>query len=72
MKPLNWQEHLAPEIKGFKSRFSGSTDYESGVNDATYALLQQILIDDVHLFEYLSYLRNVLESEKQPVIITKI
>lgn len=34
------QENLIAE---FKSKFSGSTDFLSGVNEATYSLLQAIL-----------------------------
>ena len=37
--PTNYQEKL---IAQFKLSFSGSTDYLSGINDATYALLATI------------------------------
>ncbi len=43
MNKLNEQQEKF--IADFKSKFSGSNDYLSGINDATYSLLDNLLSD---------------------------
>jgi len=40
---FNWQQNLSKVISDFENGFSGSSDYISGVNDATYSLLAKII-----------------------------
>lgn len=57
------QEAINAFVEDFKSNFSGSDDYESGVNDALWSMLNLIITDDSHIFEHFVNMRYEYASE---------
>lgn len=51
------QESLKKFAEEFKENFSGSSDYESGVNDAMWGMLNLIVTDKSNLFEQIEKMR---------------
>lgn len=59
VKPMTaqQQQQLEAFVTGFKSTFSGSEDYKSGINDATWNMLNFLVTDEGVFLETLKRMR---------------